>query len=554
VSLRARLLVGLVVLVAAGLAVAGVATYAAQRSFLYNRVDQQVVAAVRPIALELSGVGGVPPQGGQQSGAPGAPPAGATGPGGASSGGATGSTGATAGGGHRTAPPTGSGQLYFNHSGGLPDHDVPGHPGGGPGGPPAAAFAPTGTFAERLSPSGTVVGRPIVSAYSGETSGAYPFLPQHYPVTRSLAHPHVFTTSATDGSNLSYRTIAVADASGTTIVAVPLADVSQTLHRLLLVELLVAAGVLLALVVLGSIVIRIGLRPLDRMGRVAEEIAGGDLSRRVSPATPRTEVGRLGLALNRMLMTIERAFADRQASEERLRRFLSDASHELRTPLASIRGYAELFRLGASADPDDLELAMARIESEAARMGVLVEDLLMLARLDELPEKRTERVEPLALAERAVSDARATAPDRRIDLQGDAPAVAGDADQLHQALSNLLRNAVAHTPAGTPIEVRLRRDGDHVALSVRDHGPGLPDGVGDKVFDRFWRSDPGRSRGAGGAGLGLAIVQAIVQAHGGEVHADNAPDGGAVFRMLLPIAPDGAPAAALAPAAPARAG
>jgi len=517
VSLRARLLVGLVVLVAAGLAVAAVATYAAQRSFLYNRVDQQVTAAVQGISGRLSGIAAGGPSG----------TTGAAGPYGALFG--SGTTGSAAG-------PPAADNGYFNYPGGSAGGGV--GPGAGPHGPAPAAFAPPGTFGERLNSAGKVVGQPIVSTYSGETASAYPSLPKHYPVTTSLAHPKLFNAPSSGGSSLTYRTIAVAsaDGSGTTIVAVPLTDVSETLHRLLLVEALVAAGVLLALVLLGSVVIRVGLRPLERMGRVAEEIAGGDLSRRVSPATERTEVGRLGLALNEMLVTIEQAFADRRASEERLRRFLSDASHELRTPLASIRGYAELFRLGAASDPDDLARAMSRIESEAARMGVLVEDLLMLARLDEMPQTRTERVDLSGLAERAVEDARATAPERTIDVYGDAPAVLGDVNQLHQALSNLLRNATAHTPAGTPIEVELAREGNWSVISVRDHGAGLPDGVADRIFERFWRSDPGRSRGRDGAGLGLAIVQGIVHAHNGEVKASNAPDGGAVFRMLLPIA------------------
>ncbi len=514
-SLRARLLVGLVVLVAAGLAVAGIATYTAQRAFLYNRVDQQVASAIEPISQQLGTLGG---GGGIAGGGPG---------------GGTGATGATGTGG---AP---SGLLFNRPPAGVPgfghyDHGGPGGPGGGPA---PGAFAPPGTFGERLSPSGEVLGNPVVYTFSGETSGAYPSLPKHYPVTTSLAHPHVFTAASTGTSGLSYRVVAMANASGgTTIVAVPLSDVTATLHRLLLVELLVAAAVLLALVALAWVVIGVGLRPLDRMGRVAEEIAGGDLSRRVSPATPRTEVGRLGVALNEMLVTIEQAFADRRASEDRLRRFLSDASHELRTPLASIRGYAELFRLGATSEPADLAKAMERIEAEAARMGVLVEELLMLARLDELPETRTERVQLAELAERAVADARATDPGRLIEVHGEAPPVAGDPDQLHQVLANLLRNAIAHTPAGTPIEVGLASEGRRAVLTVRDHGPGLPDGVDDRIFERFWRSDPGRSRGRGGAGLGLAIVQGIVRAHDGEVHAANAPDGGAVFTVLLPLA------------------
>jgi two-component system OmpR family sensor kinase len=272
------------------------------------------------------------------------------------------------------------------------------------------------------------------------------------------------------------------------------------------------------------------------MGGTAGQIAGGDLSHRVTDTSPRTEVGRLGLALNRMLDRLEEAFAEREASEERLRRFLADASHELRTPLASIRGYAELFRIGAARDPQDTEKAMHRIEAEAARMGVLVEDLLTLARLDEVREAVRAPVDVARLAGDAVDDARATAPDREIDLHTDGPAiVAGDPHQLRQVLGNLLRNALVHTPAGTPVEVSVAHEGERVALQVRDHGPGLPTDDGDLLFERFWRAEAGRERGRAGAGLGLAIVAGIVGAHGGSVRADNAPDGGARFLVRLPV-------------------
>ena len=216
-----------------------------------------------------------------------------------------------------------------------------------------------------------------------------------------------------------------------------------------------------------------------------------------------------------------------------MRRFLSDASHELRTPLASIRGYAELFRLGAADEPEE---AMTRIEGEATRMGVLVENLLLLARLDEMPELRLEPVDLRELAERAAEDTRALAPQRGVRLTAnDAVWALADPEQLRQVLANMTRNPVMHTPAETVIDITLRREGERAVLQVRDHGPGLPTDAGDRVFDRFWRADAGRSRGRGGAGLGLAIVKAIVQAHHGEVHAGNAPDGGAVFRVVLPI-------------------
>jgi two-component system, OmpR family, sensor kinase len=255
----------------------------------------------------------------------------------------------------------------------------------------------------------------------------------------------------------------------------------------------------------------------------------------VSPATARTEVGRLGLALNAMLARLERAFAERQASEHRLRQFLSDASHELRTPLASIRGYAEVFRIGAARRPEDTAKAMRRIEDEAARMGVLVEDLLTLAHLDELRDPVRDDVDLAEVARDAADDARAMAPDRAITVRAASPAhVRGDPHQLRQVLANLMGNALVHTPAGTPIEIAVAREDDEVRLEVRDHGPGLPTSDADALFERFWRSEGGRRRGKGGAGLGLAIVAGIVEAHGGRVAAGNADDGGARFTVQLP--------------------
>jgi two-component system OmpR family sensor kinase len=287
------------------------------------------------------------------------------------------------------------------------------------------------------------------------------------------------------------------------------------LHRLLLVELLVIAGVLLLLGLVAWIVVRVGLLPLERMSHTAGAIAGGDLSHRVAATDPRTEVGRLGISLNAMLDRLEDAFAERRASEDRLRRFIADASHELRTPLASIRGYAEVLRMGAAADPEDAAKATRRIEDEAARLGVLVEDLLTLARLDEIRDAPHEPVDLAAIGRDGVDDARAAAPDRVVSLSADGPViVSGDGDQLRQVLANLLRNALVHTPAGTPVEVTVRDAAAVARIEVRDHGPGLP-GDSDELFERFWRAEGGRSRGRAGAGLGLAIVAGIVDAHGG---------------------------------------
>ena len=244
---------------------------------------------------------------------------------------------------------------------------------------------------------------------------------------------------------------------------------------------------------------RVGLLPLDRMGHTAGAIAGGDLSHRVESTDPRTEVGRLGISLNAMLDRLERAFGEREASEDRLRRFIADASHELRTPLASIRGYAELFRMGAAREPADVEKAMGRIEDEAARMGVLVEDLLTLARLDEVPDAPHARARPRPRWSATPSTTGAPRrPGREIGIEVDGPAlVVGDRDQLRQVLGNLLRNAFVHTPEGTPIEVSLGHVDGEVRLEVRDHGPGLPTSDAEALFERFWRCG-GRARARAG--------------------------------------------------------
>ncbi len=356
-------------------------------------------------------------------------------------------------------------------------------------------------------------------------------------IPADLTPGSVVTVDSTAGGGVRYRAVAeeTGDQPGTTIAAVPMTEVDRTLDRLLRVEALVIGGVLLALALLSWVIVRVGLRPLDRIGETAGAIAAGDLSRRVEPATPSTEVGRLGIALNAMLDRLEQAFAEREASESRLRRFLADASHELRTPLASIRGYAEVFRIGAARDEADTEKAMRRIESETARMGLLVEDMLTLARLDELHDAVREEVDLAQLARDAASDARAIDPGRNIAVAGEEHAVVlGDPHQLRQVLANLMRNALVHTPADTPIEVSVARNDGRVSLEVRDHGPGLPTTDPNALFERFWRAEKGRSRGRAGAGLGLAIVAGIVTAHDGTVTAENAPDRGARFVVTLP--------------------
>ena len=317
------------------------------------------------------------------------------------------------------------------------------------------------------------------------------------------------------------------------LIAAPLHGVDDTLHRLLLIELLVTAAVLAGLAALGLWVVRIGLRPLREIESTAEAIAAGDLSQRIDHAEPRTEVGRLGLSLNTMLGQIETAFNARAASEARLRRFIADASHELRTPLAAVRAYSELFNRGASTHPEDLARSMAGIERESQRMGVLVDDLLLLARLDEGRPLERKPVRLDAIAREAVETARTVDPERPLDLDAEPAQVVGDHDRLRQVLDNLLANVRAHTSAGTAARVSVRRDGDTAVLEVHDEGPGLSQDDLDRVFERFYRADSSRARSSGGTGLGLSIVAAVVETLGGSVSVES--EQGTTFTIRLPL-------------------
>ena len=297
---------------------------------------------------------------------------------------------------------------------------------------------------------------------------------------------------------------------------------------------------------LARVVVRVGLKPLVAVEDTAEAIAAGDLSRRVPDGPPGTEVGRLSTSLNTMLGQIETSFAEREAAERRLRRFVADAGHELRTPLTSIRGYAELFRQGAIAEPDDQTRAMGRIESEAERMGHLVDDLLLLARLDQQRPLERVPVELGALARDAVADASVRDPARPIGIASPESevVVTGDPDRLRQVLDNLLGNALVHTPAGTAVRVTLGAEGDgRVLLAVRDEGPGMTPEQAARVFERFYRADSSRSRSNGGSGLGLSIVDAVVTAHGGTVRCESEPGAGTTFTIALPAGPDPPPLA-----------
>jgi two-component system OmpR family sensor kinase len=338
----------------------------------------------------------------------------------------------------------------------------------------------------------------------------------------------------------------------TVAVATPLSDVKSTLRTLSLFELTIGAGVLLVLAGLAYVAVRRSLRPLIDVEETAEAIAGGDLTQRVSEGDPRTEVGRLSRALNGMLSQIESAFRSREKSEKearesegRMRRFITDAGHELRTPLTSIRGFAELYRIGGVEERAEIDRMMRRIEDESARMSLLVDDLLLLARLDQHRPLERTLVDMTSIANDAVLDARAVAPTRTVlaDIAPDlAPAVVvGDEARLRQVVGNLVSNALNHTPGTASITVRLdvRPDDPQpcVVLEVSDTGPGLAPADAERIFERFYRAEQSRSRtNGGGAGLGLSIVDSLTAAHGGSVELETAEGAGATFRVRLPLA------------------
>jgi two-component system OmpR family sensor kinase len=380
----------------------------------------------------------------------------------------------------------------------------------------------------------------------------------------------------------------VTSQSGTLVVGMSLGNLDQTMAYLTRLDLIVSVVILLVLMIVGFAVVRANLQPLVDIEETAGEIADGHLNRRVPERDPRTEIGSLGRSLNIMLSQIETAFHAREQSEaaahqseERMRRFIADASHELRTPLTAIRGFAEYYRqrgglvahwdkeeaatataatsgeagpgalvMGSGLTPDDLDRIMHRVEKEAARMGLLVEDLLLLARLDQQRPLARQPIDLLSLAADAVHDARLLAPDRTINLsvqRGAAFLVIGDEPRLRQVIGNLMSNALTHTPDGSPIEVsigsgtldpRVRDSAPAVTLDVIDHGPGMTPEQAHRVFERFYRADQARTRTTGGSGLGLAIVSALVAAHGGVASVRTAPDRGATFRIALPLAPE----------------
>jgi two-component system OmpR family sensor kinase len=485
-TLRGRLIAGLVSLLAVACACVGLVTYLALRGFLFNSLDQQLGNAPHRYDSCVQSQDGPPPQP-----SPGRPPP--------------------------------SSQQCGD--------EIPGQP--------------AGTFSAQLV-NYRVVTANIVNGkcdLSGSDAVVLARLPVNgRPYNRDLPSAHG-----------EYRLTAFRSPDGDVLVTgLPLGEMQTTLHSVEIAEIAVFSIALLLTGIIGTGWVRLSLRPLRRVTATAAEVTrlplgSGEvaLPNRVPDSDPRTEVGQLGVAFNRMLGHVESALARRHASEARLRTFAADASHELRTPLAAIRGYAELARRNPGALPDDVAHALSRVESESARMSGLVDDLLLLARLDAGRPLADDPVDLTRLAIDAASDARAAAPDHRwqLDLPGESVIVRGDEHRLRQVLANLMSNAARHTPHGTTVTIALALPGSEgaaagpagmAALSVADDGPGIPPELQPELFERFVRGDSSRSRAAGSTGLGLAIVDAVVAAHRGHVQVTSRP-GQTVFVITLPL-------------------
>lgn len=342
---------------------------------------------------------------------------------------------------------------------------------------------------------------------------------------------------------LTYRVLALRAPQGLYVVlGAPMRGVESTILGLVRTLALVSAIVLGLALLVGWLTVRRAMRPLEHVTATAERISAGNLSQRVGAPDDGSEVGRLGGAFDAMLDQIETAFDSQQqalrakeASEQMLRQFVADASHELRTPLTTVRGYAELHRAGGLGEPQELEQAMARIGSESRRMGTLVEDLLLLARLDQGRPLRQDPVDLSALVDDAVKDMRAVEPDRPMTTNlTPGLTITGDEDRLRQLVGNLLANVRIHTPSESPVEVALASSDESVVLKVADHGPGIEPEHVEHIFDRFYRADAARSRDRGGSGLGLAIAASIAVAHGGSLDHSPTVGGGATFTLSLP--------------------
>ncbi len=420
--------------------------------------------------------------------------------------------------------PDDGGAGPYGEPGGYPDGDPGGQPDGGP----------------RLSSLYVLVCYPDGSQTAISTpdigDAALPDIewPQAWRAAESRT-PYTF-----DNGEVRLRVLAYPEpgTDGTVVLALPLRSVDATVARVTAVAWVTTATILAVLALVTWWVIRLGIRPIKQMTATASAIAGGELTHRVPEAPAKTEAGALGRSLNGMLSSIEAAFDARGRSEQRLRRFAADASHELRTPVTTIRGYAELYRAGGLRGEGELKEAMGRTESEAIRMGRLVDDLLQLARLDQGRPLERKLVDLTQLAVDAAADAAVRDPGREITGPATtAPVIVlGDVDRLRQVISNLVANALVHTPAGSPVSIEMRTTGEHGVIQVIDSGEGMPPEVEQRAFERFYRADPARSRHRGGSGLGLSIVESTVTALGGEVDLETQAGQGLTASVCLPLA------------------
>lgn len=382
-------------------------------------------------------------------------------------------------------------------------------------------------------------------AHQGSADATLPDVSTPEAVESGDSRSNVFSLRSEDG--LEWRAVVTpivsnngGEIAGGLLIASSTLYVNQTMARFALIFTAFGVAVLVLGAALTRILVTNTFAPLAEVERTALEIARGDFSKRIMVSNPNTEVGHLGESLNVMLDRIDHSFDERQKTIEQMRRFISDAGHELRTPLVSVRGYAEMYRHKWLTDEEQIDQAMERIEKEAIRMGVLVEDLLALARLD---ERRPLVMKPLSLnqlASDAALDTHAQDPDREVTVIEDesAPLVSGDENKVRQVMTNIIGNALRYSPEGSPIEIRVTSNAARGTgvFEIIDHGDGIPEQMREKIFDRFWRADTSRNRETGGSGLGLSIVQSIVHAHAGTVTVHETPGGGATFRVELPLA------------------
>lgn len=486
-SLRNRLIVGVVVLSALGFIASDIAAGSSLRSFLINQVDTQLTSVAGGTVLRLDRAGIAPDD--------------------------------------NSLPSTSTNEKNENKVTATPTPTPALQP---------LRQIPTSMSVTLLDPLGNILGV-IGGDLNTQEIGKYIL---GFTPVRVLSHKNKPFTLDTPGTDFRVLARVLPSALGSVVVAQSLDNVDQTVHQLQLLFIFIGLIALLLIALASRKVIDIGLKPLEAVETTAESIAAGNLSARLPEVKPDTEIGRLVGSLNQMLARIEESFAARTASENRLRRFVADASHELRTPLTAIRGFAELHRQGAVKGEEETKGLIQRIEKESIRMGSLVEDLLLLARLDQAREMAKVPVNLNTTVMDAVESARAAGPEHPItvSLPDDDLYVLGDNNRIHQVIANLLANARAHTPAGTPIAVTVAQSDDGTTIEVADKGAGLDEGDQERIFERFFRADPSRTRTSDeGSGLGLSIVDAVMRAHGGRVSVSSKLGEGATFTLFFPI-------------------